>query len=272
MGRIHCGSVTAGIFHHSTHRQLLVQSSLVPDPGFRNVTDNDIPAETGNASDRNSHIAAQHLEHAHDNPGLLFRLLFLYTLQRALLHFTYAVYRLFRIRSGHIIQIFEIQFRSRIHIIGGAAADFRNQSDSGICSRDGSHDGSTRNKDETGSRTTMNELNPIIHSQLRLSILSILMSVEEADFMYLKQRTGATMGNLSTQITRLEEAGYISVTKTFKGKRPRTVCMMTEPGKAAFIEYVRALQEYIAPASAATPPKQHENHTDPEPTPGLLPC
>lgn len=94
----------------------------------------------------------------------------------------------------------------------------------------------------------MIELNPIIHSQLRLSILSLLMSVEEADFMYLKQKTEATMGNLSVQITRLEEAGYIEVEKTFQGKRPRTVCRMTDAGRAAFVEYVDALREYIAPA------------------------
>lgn len=94
----------------------------------------------------------------------------------------------------------------------------------------------------------MIELNPIIHSQLRLSILSLLMSVEEADFMYLKQKTEATMGNLSVQITRLEEAGYIEVEKTFQGKRPRTVCRMTDAGRTAFVEYVDALREYIAPA------------------------
>lgn len=94
----------------------------------------------------------------------------------------------------------------------------------------------------------MTELNPIIHSQLRLSILSILMSVEETDFMYLKEKTEATMGNLSVQITKLEEAGYIEVEKTFQGKRPRTVCRMTEAGKGAFIEYVNALKVYIAPA------------------------
>lgn len=94
----------------------------------------------------------------------------------------------------------------------------------------------------------MTELNPLIHSQLRLAILSILASVEEADFMYIKQKTDATMGNLSVQITKLEEAGYIEVDKTFQGKRPRTVCKMTEKGKEAFLQYVTALQEYIAPA------------------------
>lgn len=94
----------------------------------------------------------------------------------------------------------------------------------------------------------MVELNPIIHSQLRLSILSLLMSVEETDFMYLKQKTDATMGNLSVQITKLEECGYIEVEKTFNGRRPRTVCCMTEAGKAAFLDYVNALKAYISPA------------------------
>lgn len=93
----------------------------------------------------------------------------------------------------------------------------------------------------------MKDLNPIIHSQLRLSLLSILMSVEEADFMYLKQRTEATMGNLSVQITKLADAGYISVEKTFHRNRPRTVCRMTDAGRKAFIEYVEALKEYVAP-------------------------
>lgn len=93
----------------------------------------------------------------------------------------------------------------------------------------------------------MKELNPVIHSQLRLSILSILMSVEEADFMYIKQKTGATIGNLSVQITKLEDTGYISVEKTFQEKRPRTVCRMTDAGREAFFEYVQALKTYVAP-------------------------
>lgn len=108
----------------------------------------------------------------------------------------------------------------------------------------------------------MTELNPIIHSQLRLSILSILMSVEDVDFMYLKQKTEATMGNLSVQITKLEEAGYIQVDKTFNGKRPRTVCRMTEAGKSAFLEYVAALRQYIAPALDKMPDATPENGSE----------
>ncbi len=112
----------------------------------------------------------------------------------------------------------------------------------------------------------MTELNPIIHSQLRLSILSILMSVDEADFMYIKQKTGATMGNLSVQITKLYEAGYISVEKTFQGKRPRTVCCMTDAGREAFMEYVEALKEYVTPYISA------DNQSTQQPTEDLLPC
>lgn len=112
----------------------------------------------------------------------------------------------------------------------------------------------------------MTELNPIIHSQLRLSILSILMSVDEADFMYIKQKTGATMGNLSVQITKLYEADYISVEKTFQGKRPRTVCCMTDAGREAFMEYVEALKEYVTPYISA------DNQSTQTNTGGLLPC
>lgn len=113
----------------------------------------------------------------------------------------------------------------------------------------------------------MKELNPIIHSQLRLSILSILMSVEESDFMYIKQKTQATMGNLSVQITKLEESGYISVEKTFQGKRPRTVCRMTDTGRKAFLEYVQALKAYVAPYMD-TSEEEHDNGLDP----GIVPC
>lgn len=94
----------------------------------------------------------------------------------------------------------------------------------------------------------MTELDPIIHSQLRLAVLSILMSVEEADFVFLKEKTGSTMGNLSVQITKLSDAGYIEVEKTFKNKRPRTVCRMTETGKEAFNSYIAALRQLVSPA------------------------
>ena len=89
------------------------------------------------------------------------------------------------------------------------------------------------------------ELNPIIHSQLRLAVMSILLSVEEADFNYLKEKTEATAGNLSVQIDKLSTAGYIQVTKDFVGKKTHTTCRITEAGKAALEEYVEALKSYL---------------------------
>lgn len=89
------------------------------------------------------------------------------------------------------------------------------------------------------------DLDPLLHSQQRLAIISILISVEEADFVYLKEKTGATAGNLSTHIEKLSEAGYIEVDKFIDGKRPRTVLKITPKGIDAFEEYVKALQDYI---------------------------
>ena len=89
------------------------------------------------------------------------------------------------------------------------------------------------------------DLNPILHSQLRLAVVSILISVKEAEFTYLREKTDATAGNLSVQINKLKEAGYIDVTKTFKDNYPQTVCKITPQGVAAFEEYVRDLQSYL---------------------------
>ena len=88
------------------------------------------------------------------------------------------------------------------------------------------------------------ELNPLLHSELRLAIMSLLISVEEADFVYIQQ-TGATAGNLSVQLDKLGKAGYVDVTKTFKGKMPCTLCKITPQGIDAFEEYVEALKSYI---------------------------
>ena len=85
----------------------------------------------------------------------------------------------------------------------------------------------------------------MLHSELRLAIVSILAGVEEADFTYLKEQTGATSGNLSVQIDKLAEAGYIEVEKGFRGKVPRTVCRLTPQGSEAFRAYVKALRKYI---------------------------
>ncbi len=91
----------------------------------------------------------------------------------------------------------------------------------------------------------MKELNPLLHSQLRLAIMSILMNVEEADFVYLKEKTESTAGNLSVQIEKLSSAGYITVVKGMSGKRPRTTCAVTKEGQKAFEEYVETLKTYL---------------------------
>lgn len=88
-------------------------------------------------------------------------------------------------------------------------------------------------------------LNPLLHSEFRLAVMSLLMGVDEADFVYLREQTGATAGNLSVQIDKLSTAGYIEVEKGFQGKRPRTTCKLTAEGIKAFEEYVEALKEYI---------------------------
>lgn len=90
------------------------------------------------------------------------------------------------------------------------------------------------------------ELNPILHSQLRLAIMSILLSVEEAEFVYLKEKTQSTAGNLSVQLDKLSDAGYIEVEKGFVGKRPRTTCKITSEGRQAMAEYVETLKEYLS--------------------------
>ena len=91
------------------------------------------------------------------------------------------------------------------------------------------------------------DLDPLLHSQLRLAVMSILISVDKAEFVYLKEKTGATAGNLSVQIDKLSEAGYIKVEKSFKGKRPLTTCKITPLGLGAFENYVYALKGYLNP-------------------------
>ena len=88
-------------------------------------------------------------------------------------------------------------------------------------------------------------LDPLLHSELRLAVMSLLISADEAEFPYIKEQTGATAGNLSVQIDRLSAAGYIEVEKTFKGKRPCTLCRISEKGRQAFEEYVDALKGYL---------------------------
>lgn len=80
-------------------------------------------------------------------------------------------------------------------------------------------------------------LDRLIHQPSRLAIMAVLYSCESADFIYLKNATGLTKGNLSSHLGRLEEAGYIEIIKNFKGKFPHTTCRLTEQGRKAFAEY-----------------------------------
>lgn len=88
-------------------------------------------------------------------------------------------------------------------------------------------------------------LDPVLHNQLRLAIMSLLVTVEEGDFNFLLEHTGATRGNLSVQISKLKEAGYISVTKAFKDNYPNTVCAISREGLRAFEAYVAAIKGYL---------------------------
>ena len=88
-------------------------------------------------------------------------------------------------------------------------------------------------------------LDPVLHNQLRLAVMSLLMVVEAADFNYLLEKTGATRGNLSVQITKLKDAGYITVKKSFKDNYPNTVCSMAPKGLTAFEQYVKAIKDYL---------------------------
>lgn len=90
------------------------------------------------------------------------------------------------------------------------------------------------------------DLDPVLHSQLRLAVVSLLISVKEAEFTFLKDKTGATAGNLSVQIQKLREAGYIDVTKQFRDNYPQTICRITPAGITAFDQYVKNLQSYLS--------------------------
>ena len=91
------------------------------------------------------------------------------------------------------------------------------------------------------------DLDPILHSQLRLAIVSILMTVEETNFNFIKDSTNAAAGNISIQIKKLQEAGYIKVEKSFKDNYPNTSLSITRKGIKAFEEYVNSLKKYIEP-------------------------
>jgi DNA-binding transcriptional ArsR family regulator len=89
------------------------------------------------------------------------------------------------------------------------------------------------------------DLDPILHSQLRLAVMSLLIGVKEAEFTFLREQTNSTAGNLSVQIQKLKDAGYIDVIKQFKDNYPQTICKITKPGVKAFEEYVMSLQSYL---------------------------
>ncbi len=89
------------------------------------------------------------------------------------------------------------------------------------------------------------DLDPVLHSQLRLAVISILIGIQEAEFTYIKEKTGATAGNLSVQINKLKDVGYIEIDKKFKGNYPQTICRITKLGIKKFEEYVVALKDYL---------------------------
>jgi len=89
------------------------------------------------------------------------------------------------------------------------------------------------------------DLDPLLHSQLRLAVMSLLISMESAEFTFLKEKTNSTAGNLSVQLDKLSEAGYIKIEKSFNGKRPLTTCSITKKGIKAFEDYVNVLKQYI---------------------------
>jgi DNA-binding HxlR family transcriptional regulator len=89
------------------------------------------------------------------------------------------------------------------------------------------------------------ELDPVLHSQLRLAVVSLLISIKEAEFTYLKEETNATAGNLSAQLQKLKEAGYINIEKSFKNNYPQTTCAITSKGIKAFELYVQNIKQYI---------------------------
>jgi DNA-binding transcriptional ArsR family regulator len=89
------------------------------------------------------------------------------------------------------------------------------------------------------------ELDPLLHSQLRLAIMSLLIGLESAEFTFIKEKTNSTAGNLSVQLDKLSEAGYLAIDKSFKGKKPLTTCRITKKGIKAFEDYVTVLKQYI---------------------------
>jgi DNA-binding transcriptional ArsR family regulator len=93
---------------------------------------------------------------------------------------------------------------------------------------------------------SLTELDRLIHEPARLLIVTILSTVESADFLFLQRETDLTKGNLSAHLSKLEIAGYVNIEKTFKGKLPLTVCKLTEAGQKAFDGYRQQMQNFIS--------------------------
>jgi DNA-binding MarR family transcriptional regulator len=94
----------------------------------------------------------------------------------------------------------------------------------------------------TGNLAHLTEIDRLIHEPARLAIVTILYTVESADFLYLKRETGLTKGNLSSHLAKLEESGYVEIEKTYQGKIPLTVCHLTQEGRQAFEAYRQEMQ------------------------------
>ena len=92
------------------------------------------------------------------------------------------------------------------------------------------------------------ELNPVVHGKLRLALLSLLAGVEQADFTWLREKTGSTDGNLGAQLLKLEEAGYLAVEKKFVLRKPQSIYRLTDAGRSALAEYVAALKQLLGGA------------------------
>lgn len=91
------------------------------------------------------------------------------------------------------------------------------------------------------------DLDPLLHSQLRLAIVSMLVNSKKVEFTYIKEQTKAASGNISIQLKKLQEAGYIEIEKTFKNNYPKTMLSITDIGVKAFEDYVNDLKKYISP-------------------------
>ena len=92
------------------------------------------------------------------------------------------------------------------------------------------------------------DLDPVVHGKLRLAALSLLLTVDEAEFTWLREKTGSTDGNLGAQMLKLEEAGYVAMEKRFAGRKPQTVYRMTVAGREALARYVTSLKRLLAGA------------------------